>query len=160
MHGSTRLDGPAEVRAVWAGYAAAAIERDGGFVNRYPAGELEDRTGEAPIAPHVSDGRWCADCPACAGGMACSPEMPDACCFDCGRVWAIDWPPARVLAAGVELLEQRPDERNRHWRPLDESPIELRREAIAHGAWNGTVNETADELVERELGRWREKVAR
>lgn len=159
MHGSRPLAGPDEVRAVWNAYAADRVARDGGFANRSPAEMLEDRTADPAIVPHVSDGRWCADCPECRGGMACAPDMPDACCFDCGRVFAIDWPPAGPLVAAVELLEQR-DPINRHWRPLDESHVDLRREALARGELRGPVELEHDERLAGELERWRGKVAR
>lgn len=90
---------------------------------------------KAALHAYVSDGRWVADCVTrgCRGGVAVWREHGRACCLDCGTIYTnVEWPADDELAAAEETLSARPPE-NRHWKPWEESAVDLRAENIAHG---------------------------
>lgn len=128
LHGAATLATPEDVREHWAAHEAKRAEL-GGFARRDGV-ELE-QTGET-LPAYVSDGRWVADCPHCNGGIGCWPAMPDGCCYDCGRVYAIEFPPSRDLGAAVSVLEKRPEEA-RHWKPWEQDVADLKAENAVHG---------------------------
>lgn len=130
MHGSTPAQFPEELELRWVEYARQALETRG-FPNR-PDGEGLVELDE-PVDAYVSESRWVVDCPACGGGAAATVGYPRACCYDCGTILAaVRWPSPRTLAEGVATLELRPVGA-RHWRPMDETPRDLRFENIARG---------------------------
>lgn len=114
---------------MWAVHEAQRVAL-GGFANRPGATALEP-SGET-VHAYVSDSRWVADCPACNGGIACWSAMPDGCCYDCGRVYQVAFPPSRDLGAAVAVLEKRP-ENARHWRPWEQDVADLKAENVVRG---------------------------
>lgn len=85
---------------------------------------ITDRGGLQPVRRdgelelHVSEGRWCADCPNCGGGIASPPlEWPEleGCCLTCGSVYGIERLDP-VFVEGLErMLAVRPM-KNQNWR--------------------------------------------
>lgn len=121
------------VRAAWDAHAARSVRLFGGFPNRPVAEGLDDRRKDVSAAAYVSDGRWVADCPVCAGGVAVWPHgMRDACCFDCGTLVSVSCPPASVVGAAVAVLRHRPTT-NQHWVPGVESVDDLKAENLSRG---------------------------
>jgi hypothetical protein len=121
MTGAIPLGSVEQVESFWTTYAAShGFRRDGEVEHTL----IEERK---KLIPHVSDSRWCADCPNCGGGIACWDANPRGCCLDCGHVYPIKFPPAKVRTEAEAILLERP-EGNRNWRPEVESPKDLRRE--------------------------------
>lgn len=136
MSGPTLRATREDVEAFWEEHAAARVER--GFP---PYATAPNRNAAVKSRQHltayVSDGRWVAQCPggpngSCNGGIAAWPEHAYGCCLDCGTVYPIDFPAAHTIAEATEALLARPPE-NRHWRPDEETPEQLRHENIEHG---------------------------
>lgn len=130
MQGAALHTSVQEVEAFWQDFAVAHgfVRSDSGV--REP-GELEE-TGET-VAAYVSDSRWVADCPRCGAGMAAWPEAPKVCCLDCGSLYAVSFPKPRELAAALTVLEARPDQSTRNWRPEDEDVADLKAENALRG---------------------------
>lgn len=80
---------------------------------------------DRPVAPHVSENRWVAECPSCSSGMLCWSENPECYCYRCGSIFRVSWPKDKAQAERV--LEDRPPA-NRHWNPRTESVKKLERE--------------------------------
>ena len=81
------------------------------------------------VAAYVNHGRWVADCPNCAGGIACWAENPHGCCLDCFHVYRVLFPDDRHEVEAA--LEARPV-KNRNWRP-GETVDQLHTEALLLG---------------------------
>lgn len=96
------------------------------------------------LLAYVSDNRWVADCPDCAGGIAADPTIPEGWCFDCAGVFSITAPGDYEEAEFV--LRHRPA-RNRHWSPLTETVLDLRLE----NAVNGFITPGSVEVIEANL---------
>lgn len=75
---------------------------------------------------YVNHGRWVCDC-VCNGGIACSPDMTDGACLDCGCIFAIRFPAPKVRREGETALGPRPVPQ-RNWYPSTETPARLRAE--------------------------------
>lgn len=90
---------------------------------------------ERSLAAYVNHGRWVADCPECAGGIACSPDNPEACCLDCGHTYAVSFPKPKDVARAEAALAGRGARRNQNWHPDAESVKRLEAEtALLEGA--------------------------
>lgn len=131
MYGGRSFPSTDHLEAVW----AAALDRQasllGGFPNR-PGETTVDEIDEATVA-YVSDNRWVADCPRCGGGVGCTPGYSRAACYDCGGIiTGVSWPAQKTVSDGTAALMLRPIQ-NRHWRPMDETPQDLRFENIVRG---------------------------
>lgn len=111
-----------------------AILDDGNVERRrrsLPLVGFSDRVvGSAPA--YVNLGRWVADCPACRGGIAVSPDWPLCCCLDCGRIYEALIPDDAQIAAATELLERRA-KHEQNWYPADEPIRLLQAENDLHG---------------------------
>lgn len=130
MHGSRPLPDAAAVQAEWVRHGRRMAD-SGGFLFR-PGAKALDQIGGKPQPAYVSDNRWVVDCPRCSGGAAAMPGYPRACCYDCGGIFTVAFPPPRELASGVAALERRPPG-NRHWLPSVESAADLAIENAARG---------------------------
>jgi hypothetical protein len=80
------------------------------------------------VVAFVNLSRWVAECPECEGGIACWVDNPTGCCLDCGHEFAVIFPPPDVYAAGVAVLLRRQREKNRNWRPDEETVERLQTE--------------------------------
>lgn len=131
MTGGSLHTTPSEVRASWRVYVDELRLRGRGFPNR-PDGELELLELDDELVAYVNAGRWVADCP-CGAGVACWPAMREACCYDCGTIRPVAFPPARERAKGeaVLLLRENPDAM--HWKPQTETVDDLKLENLERG---------------------------
>jgi hypothetical protein len=75
-----------------------------------PGGKTFDRADT--VSAYVNDGRWCADCPNCNGGMAAWPGWSSR-CGSCGAVYASVAFPSNAEAV-EEVLAVRPV-RHQNW---------------------------------------------
>jgi len=73
---------------------------------------------QTPLVAHVSDGRWCADCP-CGAAALCEPDWGMGICPDCGTEYPITFPADREAVEAVLLA--RPSPRLRHFFPHEET---------------------------------------
>lgn len=87
---------------------------------------------EDSIPAYVNEGRWVADCPACNGGMATSPEHAHSFCADCGTIYAVEHPPAGLIRQAENVLQHR-QPRNRNWLPDREDIPDLQAENVLRG---------------------------
>jgi len=81
------------------------------------------------VDAYVNHGRWVADCPTCASGLAVDPDAPEAPCLSCGSIHRVRAP--RVYKAIERALLVRPVH-NRNWLP-GETVADIRTENMAHG---------------------------
>lgn len=115
MHGRPPVATPDAVRDRWAQHARSLAFGGASWPNRPGAHNLV-RAPSRPTAAYVSEGRWVADCPWCAGGVSVWLAMTDACCYDCGRVLPVTFPSADDVLVAELLLSARA-ERKQNWRP-------------------------------------------
>lgn len=128
MHG-TEVGTPDEIRSLWSQWCWSRFQR-----GPLPSADT--------VPAFVSDGRWVATCPTCNGGIATWISMSDGCCYDCGTVYAIAFPPLEAAAQAEVLLEARPQQ-NQNWDPVKE-PIEILK---AENAVNGVPFVITDDQV-------------
>lgn len=129
MTGPTILDTEEQIRAFW-----AKKGRDEGFRMRQLEGDdgRDLRRSDQELRVYVNDGRWLADCPTCAGGVAAGPDFAEGACLGCGTVYPLVHPSPAQVQAAVELLALRPPQ-NRNWRPSLETVDHLEQENAARG---------------------------
>jgi hypothetical protein len=128
MTGARPLRTAEGVRQAWQTWSATE-----GFIRhgrRELSAELVD-TG-LTIKAYVNEGRWVADCPLCAGGIATWPANPDAACLQCGSVYRVEHPSPEIVREAEAALFARPV-RNRHWVPEAETTQDLRHDNIRRG---------------------------
>ena len=122
-----------EVRAAWAAYAAEKIAA-GQFPFSADPGVMSFRKSNKRLKAYVNEGRWIADCPRCNGGVAVWVGMPDAACYDCGRVFSdIRFPSADKILKAERLLMKRPSSMNMNWDPDLQTIANLKEENLLHG---------------------------
>lgn len=108
LRGLGVLDGRSAIREF---EASVALNDNGVSLWRDPRG--------GPVPAYVDKSRWVFTCPACGSGAACSPDISEGACLECGRIHGLKFPTRHVrLAAEAELLK-RPKEANRNWFPFD-----------------------------------------
>ena len=92
---------PEQVRERWQAFAQKMGEAYGGWANR--PGETDLYETNEQVEAYINENRWLARCPYCNACFACWWEMPDACCYDCGRVYHVKFPKPkdRVLAESI-----------------------------------------------------------
>lgn len=128
LHGPVDLTTPEQVRQAWSVWEAHRAQ-----LGRFPVRDaVVLEAALERVAAYVNDNRWLADCPFCNGGIACWVQMSDSCCFDCGRVYQVDYPSEQEFKDAVASLERRPF-RARFWKPWEQSAQDLRFENIEHG---------------------------
>lgn len=91
---------------------------------------------------HVSDGRWCFDCPCGSAGLA-SHEWGVGICVDCGVIHPVTFPDDRAEAEATLLA--RPNVLHRHYFP---HAATARRRGLARGE---TVEHLEAENVARKV---------
>lgn len=136
MTGDTPLETISDVEQAWIGFAASRAMRGLRPFVHAPERNAPTKSRQT-VDAYVSDSRWVADClggphGTCRGGIACWPEHEYACCLDCGTIYKVEFPPTSIRALGEVALLGRP-ENNRHWRPREQTPEELRAENDVHG---------------------------
>lgn len=101
-------------------YRAAALA----FCRRHGVTALHDGADPQPVA-YINQSRWLCDC-TCGNAPSTHPDLPVACCFECGAVWRPVFPDAADFAEIHRVLLARPA-LARNYDP--------RRETIDHIAW-------------------------
>lgn len=134
MHGFILLPTPGAIRAAWEQHLQSR-RWPGFWKNRigddWNLREYRDGTADEPLQAYISAGRWVADCP-CGCGVAGWPEHEFGCCYECGTVWRVAYPPAGEVERAVAALAVRPARVLMHWLP-GESAGDLELENLAHG---------------------------
>lgn len=128
MYGLSPTVAAGDVRRHWE-FTAPGVPRV--FVERDRETGLVD--GDGQVVATVEHGRWVAGCPACNGGIACAPDMDDAACLSCGRVFQVVFPKPADIAKADQVLEHRPSRENRNWHPGRESVDDLKVENLERG---------------------------
>lgn len=124
---------PGQVRGAWAAHIEEKLRR-----GQMPFGEDLTISDFVPSNRHlkayVNEGRWVADCPRCNGGIAVWAGMPDAACYDCGRIFSdIKFPKDRDRVRAERVLSKRKSTRRMHWDPDNESVEDLKVENAVQG---------------------------
>ena len=123
-----------EVKQAWQAISHKVVNPSLG--QTFPNSDLAEltETNEAVAQAYINDNRWVADCPAdeCNSGMMVTPGHTQCACFDCGRIWQVEFPAVPEMGEAIVVLELRP-EANRFWKPWEESAEDLRHENIQHG---------------------------
>lgn len=87
------------------------------------------------LEARVEHGRWIVNCSDCRAGLFTAPEIPVACCAECGAVYRrIVFPDDAAAIANVLLA--RPLRENQGWLP-SETLDDLKRENREHGLDDG-----------------------
>ncbi len=55
-------------------------------------------------------------------------ENPTGCCLDCGHEYEVRFPPDDIRSEGLAILLKRRKEKNRNWRPDEETVERLQTE--------------------------------
>lgn len=124
---------PEEVRAAWSEYVAEKFRR-----GQVPFAEDAAVTGfrhsDKRLRAYINEGRWVADCPRCNSGIAVWVGMPDAACYDCGRVFSdIKFPKEAERLRAENVLLKRESLTNMCWDPDTESVADLKAENALQG---------------------------
>ena len=84
------------------------------------------RQARAKLNAFVNDGRWVVVC-RCGGAEIASPADPRFWCWECRPAeWSpVIWPDEKTRAAAEAVLVERPEARNRNWRPWEETVKDL-----------------------------------
>lgn len=113
---------------------ATPVGADDPRPRRFPERDFEEwlvDTGDT-VTARIEHGRWIADCPGCRSGIGVWPEMDDAACMGCGRVYTVAFPSAGDIAEAEKVLNARPVELQ-NWFPGREDVADLKVENLAHG---------------------------
>ena len=121
MYFGKNMETPEQVRSLWEKMVVAVSAARGEDIR------LHDEPDT--LTAYVNSNRWVADCPACNGGIAAWPEHDKGACLDCGGVYSIEFPPAKLIEKADAVLSAR-KESNRHWYPDTESIERLQAESI------------------------------
>jgi hypothetical protein len=120
LHGSVQ-----SVKDFWVQHAENMQQRVGFMFDRRRDATGYERSSQ-PLTPHVSQGRWCADCPRCNGGIALWKENDEACCLDCGTIYnQVAWPSDEDLLTIENAMALIDSPTNRNWRPELETVTRL-----------------------------------
>lgn len=82
----------------------------------------DGQVARAKLNAFVNDGRWVVVC-RCGGAQIVSPDDARFWCWECRPdEWSpVIWPDEKTRADAEAVLVERPEARNRNWRPWEET---------------------------------------